>query len=116
VTASNVRADLRTDNEGKAPGDLPRRLSRSVKILLPALRREAGNLTQVEFAKLLGWEPGKVARLERGVQRFVVGDLMHVADTLRQDPIHVYARFVHWCRTDGWRPSEIGDRSREDQV
>jgi transcriptional regulator with XRE-family HTH domain len=91
------------------PDDLPNRVNRSVKDLLPALRREAGNLSQMEFAILLKWGPGKVARLEVGKQRLDIGELAHLARRLRQDPVRLYVRFVDTPATEDTSTAQITD-------
>lgn len=64
--------------------------------LLPALRREAGDLSQARFAKLLKWSPSKVARLESGRQTLCIGDAAHIARKLRYNPIDLVSRFINW--------------------
>jgi transcriptional regulator with XRE-family HTH domain len=72
--------------------------TRAIGRLLATLRRETGNLSKAQFATLLGWKPGKLARLESGDRRFTIRDLAHIAYTLQLDLIRLAERFFDCCR------------------
>jgi DNA-binding XRE family transcriptional regulator len=79
------------------PDITPSSLSRwhqRIPIVFKACRCEA-NLTQDELSDRLGWRRGKVVRIENGLRRVLLAELLVIAGAVNLTPEQLLARVLY---------------------